>query len=142
MGNDEDTKTGGVQATGSPFQFQLRNGKRFTGYIDASNDVKLLIIGNQIKLPPNAIRSISFDGGSQGRVRVALMNGDGLSGQLMEGQFKVMAEWGELKINNNALTRVNRVKASSVRRSRPDRTPHQVGLQFAQLSPRTNLLNR
>ena len=108
--DDEAEETQVIQATGSPFQFELRNGKRFTGFIDASNDVKLLIIGNEIKLPPNAIRSISFDSGNQGRVRVALMNGDGLSGQLMDGRFSVMADWGELKINNNALMRVTRVE--------------------------------
>jgi hypothetical protein len=101
-------------ATSGSFMFRLSNGKEITGYTVDEAAAKMILAGNELKLPMNLVESIRFEAANQSRVRVELSNGDSLSGQLVPGQFEVVADWGKAKINSSSLSEIRRVNSQAV----------------------------
>jgi hypothetical protein len=97
-------------SVGGKFDFRLRNGKEFTGYMMEKATVNLVVAGIELNVPIPLVESMKFDDKDIGRVRMQLSNGDSLSGQFVPGQLGVMADWGTLKINNGSLDSVTRAK--------------------------------
>lgn len=110
----EDTKS---QTTSGKFNFRLRNGTEMSGYMTEQSTINLLVAGLELKVPVPLVESIRFDNNDMSRIRMQLNNGDSLSGQIMPSQLGVMADWGTLKINSQALVQVSRVAVPAPRRA-------------------------
>ncbi len=108
-----DEPSGGAIATSGSFTFRLSIGKEITGYTMDKASAKIILAGSELDVPMNLVESIRFEPANSGRVRVELSNGDSLSGQLVPGQFEVVADWGKVKINSGSLAEIQRAKLSA-----------------------------
>lgn len=101
-----------VIATSGTFSFRLSNGKEITGYTTDDASAKMILAGTELKVPLSLVETVRFNA-SDARVKVDLSNGDSLTGQLIPGQFEVVADWGKAKINSSALSQITRIKTNT-----------------------------
>ena len=114
-------------STSGNFEFKLRNGLEFSGFMTDKSTIDLLVAGQEVKVPVPLVESIQFGEDDATRLQMQLNNGDSLSGQIMPSKLDVVAEWGTLKVNSAALAQMTRAnpptppETETVRPRRPRR---------------------
>lgn len=87
------------------FQIQLRDGSIIVGKLTDKQPLKVAASFGEIEIPFAKIASIDFDD-EKGTAKVALRNGDRISGELRLDKFNVKTPWANLEIESSHFTRL------------------------------------